>query len=141
VLDRLANRVDTAMEAGLDEDATDPDIPVRDRLFEAMMLRFDALNRHRDGVRAVLRDLPRNPVSAIGALPVLGRSMARTLNAVGESTAPLFGPLRVKGLAVVWLATLRVWMTDDSPDMSATMKALDENLNRAEELANSLLPQ
>ena len=29
---------------------------------------------------------------------------------------------------VVWLATLRVWVRDDSPDLARTMAALDRHL-------------
>ncbi|NQW12014.1 MAG: hypothetical protein HQ481_19285 [Alphaproteobacteria bacterium] len=140
LLVRLTERVDAAMLESLDADARDPDISVRDRLFEALMARLDALAAQRDGVRAILRGLPRDPLSAIAAAPALGRSMARVLDAIGQSAKPPFGPLKIKGLAVVWLATLRVWLGDDSDDMAATMKALDQNLARAEEMANSLLP-
>ena len=43
-------------------------------------------------------------------------------------------------LALVWLATLRAWLRDDSPDLAVTMKALDSALARAEEAANSFMP-
>lgn len=140
LLARLVERVDQGMRAGLDDDAHDPVLPVRDRLFEALMARIDALSRQRDGMRAVLRGVPLDPPSALAALPLLGRSMARTLQAVGESPLPPTGPLKVKGLALVWLATLRAWLRDDSPDLAVTMKALDSALARAEEAANSFLP-
>ncbi len=135
----IADRVDAGMCEGLDEDATDPEIPVRDRLFEALMARLDVLAADRPAYTAILDGLPRDPATALATLPSLGRSMARTLEAVGERAAPPIGPLKVKGLAVVWLATLRVWRGDDSDDMAATMKALDGYLARAEELANSFL--
>lgn len=140
LLVRLADRIDAEMLEALDEDARDPDIPMRDRLFDILMTRLDVLAAQRDGIRAMLRGLPRDPLAALGAAPVLGRSMARILDAAGQSSRPPFGPLKVKGLALVWLATLRVWLDDDSEDMAATMKALDYNLARAEELANSFLP-
>ena len=140
LLAALADRTDAAMRDGLDDDARDPTLPVRDRLFEALMARLDALAAHRDGTLAMLRGVPFDPPSALAALPLLGRSMARTLDAVGESPRPPFGPLKVKGLSIVWLATLRAWIKDDSPDMAITMKALDADLGRAEEAANSLLP-
>lgn len=140
LLRRILERTDAAMLAALDEDAGDPAIPVRDRLFDVLMTRFDVLTPHREGFVAILRGLPRSPASALTCLPALGRSMGRVLEAVGQSPRPPLGPLKVKGLAVVWLATLRVWMTDESEDLAATMKALDSNLARAEEMANSLLP-
>lgn len=137
LLKRLAERTDVQALGALDEDATDPEIPMRDRLFEALMLRFDILKPHRAGITAILRDLPRDPFTALAGLPALGTSMAKTLEAVGESTQLPFGPLRIKGLAIVWLATLRVWVDDDSDDMAVTMKALDANLTRADELVNT----
>src|SRR5690606_39558817 len=111
-----------------------------DRLFEALMARIDALSTHRDGMRAVLRGVPLDPPSALAALPLIGRSMARTLQAAGESPLPPLGPVKIKGLSLVWLATLRAWLRDDSPDLAVTMKALDSALARAEEAANSFLP-
>ena len=140
LLARLADRVDAGMRDSLDTDAQDPALPVRDRLFEALMARIDVLSRHRDGMVAVLRGVPLDPPSGLAALPLVGRSMAPTLQAVGESPLPPTGPLKVKGLSLVWLATLRAWLRDDSPDLAVTMKALDSALARAEEAANSFLP-
>lgn len=140
LLAAIADRVDAGMRQSLDEDATDPAIPVRDRLFEALMARLDILAGDRQAYLSILDDLPRDPATALAGLPSLGRSMARTLEAVGERVGPPFGPLKVKGLSLVWLATLRTWRQDDSPDMAATMKALDGYLARAEEMANTFLP-
>jgi len=140
LLAAIADRVDAAMAEALDVDATDAAIPVRDRLFEALMARLDVLAADRDAYLSILAALPRDPATALAGLPSVGRSMARTLQAVGESPLPPFGPLKVKGLALVWLATLRTWQGDESADMAATMKALDGYLARAEEMANTFLP-
>lgn len=140
LLARLTERVDHRMRESLDDDARDPALPVRDRLFETLMARLDVLSQHRAGTLAALRGVPFDPPSALASLPLLTRSMARTLEAVGESPRPPFGPLKVKGLTLVWLATLRAWSGDDSADMAVTMKALDSALARAEEAANSFLP-
>jgi ubiquinone biosynthesis protein COQ9 len=140
LLAAISARVDAGMLAALDEDATDPAIPVRDRLFEALMARLDMLAANRAAYVSILEGLPRDPGTALASLPSLGRSMARTLEAVGEKPWPPFGPLKVKVLALVWLATLRTWHRDDSPDMAATMKALDGYLARAEEMANTFIP-
>jgi hypothetical protein len=44
------------------------------------------------------------------------------------------GALRAKGLMAINLATLRVWLRDDSADMAKTMAALDGYLRRVESL-------
>ena len=57
------------------------DSPARDRLFDVMMRRFDALEPYRDAVGNILADLWSDPVSALGGLPQLSRSMGWMLEA------------------------------------------------------------
>lgn len=107
--------------------------PVRDRLFDIVMRRIDTLQQHRDGVLALLSDLPRDPLTALAMAP-LGLVSARwMLEAAGIETSGLIGPLRVKGMLAVWLYTVQAWRSDVSEDLSATMAALDRALTRAEQ--------
>lgn len=105
--------------------------PVRDRLFDIVMRRLDCLQAHRAGVLALLRDLPRDPLtaSALGAATL--RSMEWMLDAVDVETSGLRGRLRVAGMQALWLATLRAWAKDETEDLAGTMSALDAALNRA----------
>lgn len=112
----------------------------RDRLFDVLMRRFDVLSEDRDGVIAVLNALRRNPVAALCLSSGLPVSMRWMLETAGINTSGSSGRMIVKGLAAVWLATLRVWMSDDSEDMARTMSALDKNLRRAERLYSFLPP-
>ena len=112
----------------------------RDRLFELLMRRLDVLEEHRAGATAILRDLPRDPVTALAALPQVMPLFGRILDEAGVSGSGPLGMLRGKGLAAIWLATLSVWAEDDSPDYARTMAALDRNLRRAEPAARLLDP-
>jgi AcrR family transcriptional regulator len=113
------------------ETAFETDDTPHDRLFEVLMRRFDALVPHRDAVAAILRDLPGDPLSLLLVAPGALASMGWMLEAAGLSAGGVMGALRAKGLAVVWLATLRVWLRDDTSDLARTMAALDRNLRRA----------
>jgi AcrR family transcriptional regulator len=115
------------------------DEPVRDRLFDLIMRRFDALQPHKHGLRAVIRDASRDPMQAACLSCALRRSLKWMLEAAGLPSSGLLGLARIKGLGAVYLATLRVWLNDDSEDLGTTMAALDRNLKRAEQLAN-LMP-
>jgi hypothetical protein len=108
------------------------DGPVRDRLFDMLMRRIDALQTHRAGVIALLRALPSDPPAALLLGTASLRSMAWMLRGAGASAAPPFGVLRAKALLAVWLWTVRAWQRDSSEDLSATMAALDHALSRAE---------
>ncbi len=115
----------------------DEDTP-RDRLFEVLMSRFDTLGEHRKAVAALCRGLPTDPLAVISMGPTALISTSWMLEAAGISASGPFGLLRVKGLLAVWLAALRVWVADDSPDLSRTMAALDRYLRSAERLAIEL---
>ncbi len=130
VLAAFVRRIDTEVLAG-----TAPELaaePPRDRLFDVLMRRFEALKPHRDGVRAILRAERGDPCAlACGGLRLL-RSMGWMLEAAGIAPTGLLGRIRVKGLAAVYLAALRVFLDDDSADLGRTMAALDRGLRRAE---------
>lgn len=119
------------------EDATDEG-PVRDRLFDLLMRRFDALQAQRAGVLAVMRALPFDPCTAVLLACATRRSMRWMLEAAGGSSTGLNGELRVKGLVAVWLWAMRAWERDESEDLTGTMAALDTALSRAEQAAGWL---
>ena len=98
------------------------------------MRRFDSLEPCKAGLHRVVRDLPRDPPTALAVTLRARRSMAWMLAAAGIDSDGLHGLLRIKALAVVWALALRDWFSDDSPDMSKTMASLDKLLARAESL-------
>jgi len=135
ILVALSREVDRQVLAGLESSAEES---TRDRLFDLIMKRFDALTPYRDGLAAVARGAGRDPAAALCGLDQLARSMALTLEAAGVSASGLAGALRTKGLGIIYLATMRDWFRDDSTDKSRTMAALDARLRRAEGWARRL---
>jgi AcrR family transcriptional regulator len=135
ILSAFLRRID---KAALAEGSAEGDTP-RDRLFDALMRRFEALRPHKAAVEAILRD-SRDPLALLCGAPRLLRSMAWALEVAGLGSQGLIGRARAKGLAVVYLSTLRVWLSDDTSDMSRTMAALDKGLRRAETLAGLCRP-
>ncbi len=112
----------------------------REKLFDVLMRRFDALQPHRAGVLAVASAAPSDPRLLTAGAPAAVRSMAWMLEAAGLPASGITGQLRAKALLALWLAAFRAWAKDESADMSATMAALDRLLDRAEGLARTLEP-
>ena len=112
--------------------------PVRDRLFDLLMNRFEAMKPHRAGVMALLRALPADPATAVFLTCATRRSLRWMLQAAGDPAHGLRGALRLKGLMAVWTWTMRAFENDDSEDLSATMAALDKALAHAHEAASWL---
>lgn len=133
ILSAVFRRVDAAVIAA--EDPAGREEPARDRLFDVLMRRFDALSPYREAVATIIRAQARDPLAAVCGLARLGRSMACMLEAAGLSTSGLRGALRIEALGAAYLATLRVWLRDESPDMAPTMAALDRHLGRLDSAA------
>jgi ubiquinone biosynthesis protein COQ9 len=112
--------------------------PAKDRLFDLLMRRFDAMQPHRAGILALMRALPSQPGTALLLTCATRRGMRWMLQAAGCGTSGVRGALRVRGLVAVWLWALRAWDKDETEDMSATMAALDTALGRADRLAGWL---
>ena len=112
--------------------------PVRDRLFDLLMRRFDVLQAHRAGVKALLRTLPTDPPAALLLACATKRSMRWMLQAAGVTATGPRGELQVRGLLAVWLWAVRAWERDTSEDLSGTMAVVDAALRRAERVANWL---
>jgi len=120
-------RIDTVALAAAGEGEGSP----RDRLFDALMRRFDALAPHRDALRAIWRDSLGDPALLLGA-PALLHSMAWMLEVAGVPAAGLGGRARAHLLAGLYLWVLRIFFADDSADLAKTMAALDRGLRRTE---------
>lgn len=133
ILRRFGRLADQAALTGIVEDG-----PVRDRLLGMVMSRIDALQAHRAGVTALLRDMVQDPLSGVALLGQTASSMRWLLDAAGVDTAGPIGTLRVKAMLGVWLYTLNAWRQDETEDLSPTMAALDRALQRAEQAENSL---
>ena len=113
------------LEAGEDERP-------RDRVFDLLMRRFDALQPHRAALEVLGRELLADPPAALCVGAGLLRSMAWMLEAAGIAADGLRGIVAVKLTAAAYLSTVRTWMRDDSPDLAPTMAALDRRLRGIE---------
>ncbi|WP_366552922.1 TetR family transcriptional regulator [Aquibaculum sediminis] len=138
ILAAFSRRIDAEVLGEDDMSAEIAEESPRDQLFEVLMRRFEAMQPHRAALSSILACYSCQPTDSLSALPQLGRSMAWMLTAAGISPEGWRGILRIKGVSAIWLATLRVWLKDDSEDMAKTMAALDRNLRRAEDLISRL---
>lgn len=112
--------------------------PARERLFDVVMRRVDALQHHRAGVIALLVGLPADPATALALGIATTRSMGWMLEAAGIPSTGWRGALAAQGMTAVWAYTLRAWRTDETADLSTTMAALDRALSQAERVAGWL---
>ena len=137
ILDAFVEIIDHAVLAGIGKE--DLSESPRDRLFDSLMRRLDALQPRKAAIGSILRGLVCDPLALACALPRTLKSMAWTLEAAGIPSSGPAGRIKTKGLAAIYGSTLRVWLGDESADMSRTMAHLDLRLRQADRLV-SLIP-
>ncbi len=133
----LDARFDQAAAAGVR--GVDASEGARDRLFDAVMKRFEAMEPHKAAILAI-RALERGDPAARAALAARRlRSALWLLEAAGVGVLGLKGAARAAGLARILARVERVWRAD-GPDFTQTMAALDAALRQAEEAEGRLAP-
>lgn len=139
ILVAFIERIDGEVLAGSEaaRTASDPEKTHRDRLFDVLVRRLEALKPHKAGVQSVARSLSSDPLSLACLMPCYARSMAWMLESAGIGGSGVRGRLRARGLGLVYLSTLRAWFRDDQADMAKTRAALDRALGRADFLVKS----
>lgn len=136
LINALNQHVDAAV---LDECASiDVNDSPRDRLFEVIMARFDALTPYRNALGMMAFSARSDLRLAAMTHKHLQRSMGWMLEAADLGEGGLRGKFRQNGLTVVYIRASLAWLKDGSEDLSATMKALDQALEDAERWANSV---
>lgn len=130
VLGAFSRQIDRQVLEGTTEDLAQE--PARERIFDVIMRRFDALAPYKDALRSIVRDLRFDPL----ALAALNREALNSqrfmLAAAGIPTEGPLGTLKIQGAALVYANTLRAWLDDDDPALARTMARLDRELRRAE---------
>lgn len=104
----------------------------RDRLFDLMMRRFDALRPYKPALEVLRRELPSDPPAMLVAATALLRSVRWMHEAAEIDTGGIRGAIAIRLTTAAYLAAARVWHRDDSPDLGQTMAALDSRLRRVE---------
>jgi AcrR family transcriptional regulator len=135
----VAAHVKAIDRAVLAEDFSDmTEEPPRERLFDVLMRRLEAMAPHREAVRSLLRSARRNPPLSL-ALNRLGvRSQQWMLTAAGIKASGPRGMMRAQGLALLFASVLRTWVRDDDAGLARTMAALDRALGRGQRFSGLL---
>jgi len=125
--------------AVLAEDLSDMlEEPLRERLFDILMRRLEALAPHREAIRSLLNSARRNPPLALALNGLAVRSQQWMLTAAGIRSSGPRGILRAQGLAMLFSSVLRTWIHDQDPGQARTMATLDRALARGQRFAGLL---
>jgi AcrR family transcriptional regulator len=128
VLAGFARKIDKEVLDGTTQDLVGE--PAKERLFDVLMRRLDALAPYKLGVEGIVEWARRDPMAAAALDRLEVNSMRFMLEAAGIDSEGPVGVLKLQGLVFAWLRVLRVWFRDDDPALAATMAELDRALTR-----------
>ena len=128
--------IDRIVLAGGDADMAEE--PARERLFDVLMRRLEALTPYKDAVRSLMRSARSRPGLALALNAFAVRSQRWMLEAAGIGTSGPAGAMRVQGAALMFARVLSVWVDDEEEGLDRSMAALDRGLASAERWAGFL---
>lgn len=132
VLGALSKQIDRQVLDGTTDDLAGE--PARERIFDVLMRRFDALQPYKQALRRIFQDLQYEPLSLAALNQVSLNSMRFMLAAAGIDTEGPLGTLKLQGAVLVYSNTMRTWLDDDDPTLAKTMARLDRELRRGERI-------
>lgn len=138
ILRALSERIDGHVLGSLEKDPLDGS--TKDKLFDLLMRRFDALEGRQDAMQSIAASLGRDPLTAACLGSRFLKSMALTLQAAGIDAEGCQGMIKAKVLGAIQLAAFRTWLKDSEPGLAQTMATIDKGLRRAEQLAGRGMP-
>ena len=109
------------------------EVSIRDKIMEALMHRFEVYAPYRAQMIQLESAARRDPVLGLRLVESLLQATRMLLRMAGDDLAGFRGEARVRGVAGLAMVVARVWRTDDTPDLSVTLKEIDKRLATAEE--------
>lgn len=129
-------QIDQQVLAGIGEDMLEE--TSRERLFDVMMRRLEAMAPYKAALRSLMQSATRNPPLGLALNGLAVRSEQWMLSAADISSAGPKGIMRAQGLAVMFASVMRTWFHDDDPGLARTMAALDRALARGQRWSSLL---
>ena len=130
ILGGLARIIDRKV---LEEDGSDlAEEPTRERLFDVLMRRLDAMTPYKPALRRISYALRGDPLSMLALNGVALNSHRYMLAAAGIDTEGPLGRLKLQGVVIAFARVTETWLDDEDPALARTMARLDKEIRSGE---------
>lgn len=134
VIAALISHIDMQMLSEL----TDIEGSPKEVLFEIILTRLEIASPYKAIFKKLFHECLSDPLSSLFISQKGLGSVQWMLEQAGLNPYGWSGMLRMQGLTVLYLYTLKTWFSDESEDMGKTMASLDRGLGRVEKIASAL---
>lgn len=132
MLEGFTRIIDKIVIEGTSEDLVGE--PARERIFDVIMRRLDAMTPYRDALRRIAWAM-RGDLTSLAALNRMALNSARyMLAAAGVPTEGPLGTVKLQGFVLMQANVIQTWFEDDDPTFAKTMAQLDRELGRGERI-------
>lgn len=130
----LGEAVEPWFDKAMSGEGIDTTDSPRERLFDVIMLRFEAMEPHRQGLLTLMDWRERNPVQLAKLLAARKASADWALVSAGLDGGEQMIPGDVRAVAVAYVMgkVERAWRKETDPGFARTMSALDKELRDLE---------
>lgn len=137
--DDLSEAVEASFDAAMSEGSVEAEETARTRIFDVIMMRFEAMEGHRDGVMSYLRWRDRSLEGWALRLRARAATAKWALACAGlDNITRIPRNLQIASLGWAIAVAERAWRQETGDDLNRTMAALDAELIKIEERAEWL---
>ncbi|WP_084398069.1 hypothetical protein [Henriciella aquimarina] len=134
--DTIADTVESYFDRAMSEGSFAADETPRTRLFDVIMMRFEAMEAHRPALLSLMKWRQTQPLRLMALISARQASAEWALVCAGlDASEGLPKPLRATAIAWAIAQAERAWRKEESADLSRTMAKLDSELRKMEERA------
>ena len=132
--DDLIPEIDAWFDKAMSAEGVSGDEAARERLFDVIMLRFEAMQPYRAGLVSLMKYRDKTPAQLL-RLPMARKQTADWALVSAGLDDSSGAPPGLKGVAIAFVVarTERAWRKETSGDFALTMAALDKGLRDAED--------
>ena len=145
MLGGFIRQIEEVVLAGASDDLAGE--PARERMFDLVMRRLDAMAPYRQALRRIIPALGCDPLALAALNRAAINSWRYLLASVDIPTEDALGAVRLQGAVLLMARVTETWLYDEEPELSRTMARLDRELktagwvlNRAEDIHRLTAP-
>lgn len=131
ILERFSKMIDHKVESNIDVEEM-KSTSKKDNLFELIMLRLEAMQTYKVALRNIISSTKEQPI----ILKKLSKNIINSLDFYLELSSYYDDTpvdfLKKNAIFLIYSLTFRVWLNDESDDLSKTMAELDKFLSMAD---------
>ena len=133
LLFEFSKMIDDKVEENIDTDEFE-NSNIKDNIFELIMMRFDVMTPFKGGLKKIINEI-KNPIILKKISHNIMESMDFYLEFSNAYDDSIFDIIKKKSLFLIYSYCFKVWLEDDSEELSKTMSELDRLLNYSEKFS------